>query len=984
MERRANRRILTVSFLIMSLIVSPAWGANIVWDGSEADNSSNTALNWVGDTAPLVGAADTMQFGVDTGPADYAVTIDLNYTLLTGIDFVAGAAQAYTVSNGAGTLTFGAGATIFNNDTAFDHQFTNGMTFGAGAIFNTLNLTNDLTVDGIIAGTDITKNGAGILTLNNANTFTGMTLNAGTIVLGNVDALGGVGGSLSLTGDGSLDAGGILSVVTGIDLAANKLTFVGSNALTLSGVIAGAGGGSLDVTTGTLTLSGNNSFTGGVTLNGASTLTVGHNNALGVGGTFTVGAGGASTIETSGGTRTISNLLVLDNTLTFLGAADDLTLSGNISGAGGLTKSGAASLTLSGADNSAYSGAVTLNAGTLILGDDDALGTGTFTVGGAANLDTSSALTVANTMTLNNTLTLDGTSDLILSGILSGAGGLTKDGTGTLTLSAVNTFDGATTLAAGTLNGVFTVDALNQTGGTLAPGNSIGTVTIAAGNYTLGAGGTLEVEVENAAGGLDSDLVDVTSGSATLAAGSTISVVDISTGGFIIRTGDQFTIIRTTGGVTDSGATIMDNSAVLSFAGSVVGTNYILEAARISSFSDAVTGGNNKRTMAAIDSDEAVATGDYATIIAALQGLNTAQLNDAADDLNPVPHASASMLSVVTTQQMASGMSNYLGARRMGTEQARMADLRSPNSNLLLADASDNPHLLAMVIKENSDRQEKQDGDIRGFLRPFGVFYKQNGTKELTGFSAQAVGTQFGFDRNRGQNLILGIGGGYSHSFIDFDNNRGDGDVDSFRLGPYATYYNDDYYIDGSVTFGYHNIKNERDIAFGAINRTAKSDYDAYDLSVYVGGGYDIESDNWTLSPNTSLQYINYHSEEFKESGAGAAGLKVSARTSESLRSKLGLNVSRIFDVGERKIATELFCGWAHEFMDEENVGANFVDGTAKFTNDIDSDRDDSVYYGVGLSTLIKENVSAYIRYEGETSSGNNINALNVGITILF
>jgi outer membrane autotransporter protein len=96
------------------------------------------------------------------------------------------------------------------------------------------------------------------------------------------------------------------------------------------------------------------------------------------------------------------------------------------------------------------------------------------------------------------------------------------------------------------------------------------------------------------------------------------------------------------------------------------------------------------------------------------------------------------------------------------------------------------------------------------------------------------------------------------------------------------------------------------------------------------------------------------------------------------------VNVSRIFDVSGRQVATDLFCGWAHEFLNDGNIKGMFRDGITNFRNSVDSERDDSVYFGAGLSTLLKENVSAYVRYEGDYSSGNSINGLNVGVTVLF
>jgi outer membrane autotransporter protein len=98
----------------------------------------------------------------------------------------------------------------------------------------------------------------------------------------------------------------------------------------------------------------------------------------------------------------------------------------------------------------------------------------------------------------------------------------------------------------------------------------------------------------------------------------------------------------------------------------------------------------------------------------------------------------------------------------------------------------------------------------------------------------------------------------------------------------------------------------------------------------------------------------------------------------------LGVTLSTITELHGTKIVPELFAGWAHEFMNNEDLKARFVEGTAKFTTDVDGDRDDSVYFGAGISALLKENISAFVRYEGEYSSGNGINALSVGITVLF
>jgi autotransporter-associated beta strand protein len=97
-------------------------------------------------------------------------------------------------------------------------------------------------------------------------------------------------------------------------------------------------------------------------------------------------------------------------------AASDLTLSGIISGAFMLTKTGAGALTLSGTNT--YSGGTSLNAGTININNTQALGTaaGTFTINGGTIDNTSGAAitTVAYPMTWAGNFTFTGTNNLNL------------------------------------------------------------------------------------------------------------------------------------------------------------------------------------------------------------------------------------------------------------------------------------------------------------------------------------------------------------------------------------------------------------------------------------------------------------------------------------------------------------------------------------------------------------------------------------------
>ena len=329
-----------------------------------------------------------------------------------------------------------------------------------------MNVANNLTLSGNITGSGgLAKTGSGALFLTGANHFSGgVNLTAGSLLVASNTALGSGGLTLGASGL-SLDSTAAVSLGNGIALGSNqRLILAGSNALTLSGPISGNASGLDKNGAADLTLSGANTFTGGVKLN-AGKLIIGRDSALGIG-TFNAAAG---TILDANAARTVTNAMTLGGNVTVAGS-NGLTLNGVISGTGGLTKNGAATLTLAG--NNGFQGGVALNAGTLLLGNANALGTGALTTAAGTTLGAANTgQTVRNPIGLNGDLTISGQQNLSLNGVISGSGNLTKNGNSILQLAAANIFQGNTLLNAGTLY-IGNADALGQ-GRLIAAGGTI-------------------------------------------------------------------------------------------------------------------------------------------------------------------------------------------------------------------------------------------------------------------------------------------------------------------------------------------------------------------------------------------------------------------------------------------------------------------------------------------------------------------------------
>ncbi|MCL2715438.1 MAG: autotransporter-associated beta strand repeat-containing protein, partial [Alphaproteobacteria bacterium] len=356
------------------------------------DSSSNAAVIRVGDgssdgalmtatiNAALIGSAQLMKTDLGTlvltGSNSYSGgTAIEGGTLQVGEDANLGAAGTSVDFNG-GTLHATAGFSMARNSMLAALGGT--MAVDGGAV-----LEDNGTISGEGA---LTKSGEGTLVLGSANSYSGGTaLNGGTLLLGNANALGS--GTLTMAGATVLDFADSYTIANGINLAGiGGINVHDALTTTLAGVIGdGEGAGLLQKTgSGTLVLTGSNSYSGGTAINGG-VLEVSQNVNLGA-------SGGAVAFD--GGTLhvTAAFAMVRDFVLNAGGAVLDtdagvvLQNDGALTGAGGLTKTGAGSLALSGP--ASYSGATVVDQGLLRAVAENVLSPNSaVTVNAAAVLD---------------------------------------------------------------------------------------------------------------------------------------------------------------------------------------------------------------------------------------------------------------------------------------------------------------------------------------------------------------------------------------------------------------------------------------------------------------------------------------------------------------------------------------------------------------------------------------------------------------------
>jgi autotransporter-associated beta strand protein len=478
----------------------------------------NGTNNFTGPVVVNSGATLQLDVGGRTNeviPNSAAVTVNgaLNFASGGGTETIGSLAGSGTVSSVVGgnySLVVGGSA-----NTTFSGAINNG--------------------DGVIG---LTKSGAGTLTLIGSNGFTGgAALNAGTLAVGSANALGSSGaisfggGTLQYSASNTTDYSGRFSN------AASQQYSIDTNGqnVTLGSNLTSSGGSFTKLGAGGVTLSGNNSYSGGTLVSQGSLIgsistsfgsgaivlgdgntgtssivlmadttastTIANNITVANLGTGVVSIGGTNTGVSSfnawTGTLTLNRNVQVFNDTPHSGGRTSFI--GQITGSGGITVTqGRGRVTLQNTTNN-FTGPVVVDSGATLQLDVNnginevipnsaavtvngllnfASGGGTETIGSLSGSGTVSSV-VAGTYSL----VVGGSASTTFSGVInSGSGviGLTKSGAGTLLLTGSNGLSGGVALNAGTL-GVGSANALGSSG-TISFGG--GTLQYSASNTT--------------------------------------------------------------------------------------------------------------------------------------------------------------------------------------------------------------------------------------------------------------------------------------------------------------------------------------------------------------------------------------------------------------------------------------------------------------------------------------------------------------------
>jgi outer membrane autotransporter protein len=672
---------------------------------------------------------------------------------------------------------------------------------------------------------------------------------------------------------------------------------------------------------------------------GNGTLTIENGGTVDVAGLVGAGIGVGSFTQSVGTINVLSGGALISNS-GGLGAINGVNIGGVIGGAdstgaalvsgagaswivnGGLFVGGATNLGLdpgTGTVTIANGGAIRASEGVTLAPDAGSFGT--LNLGAApgsaavapGTLDTPTVIFGNGTGAINFNHTA---ADYVFAAAISGPGAVNQIA-GTTILSGNSTYTNATTISGGVLrvngslgNTAVTVDNGGKLGGSgsiagpvtvaaggiIAPGNSIGTLTLG-GNFTQAAGAIYQVEL-NTAG--QSDLL-VVGGTATIQNGAVLQVIraDAATSPFVI--GTRYTILAAAGGTNGTWSTLTGDAATAFIdLGFGQNTNGIyLDALRNNvRFADVGLSSNQRTTGAAVES---------------------------LDGANPLYTA---IVQSITPQAARTAFDLTSGEIHAGMASAAFDDSRAPRTAILdrLRDPSLNSatNLPANVPANFSDPARQPSPDAHAVWgRVIGDYGRIGGNDNTAAINRSLGGLIIGADIRLADRYRVGIVGGYTKSTLDLDARASSGSIESKFGGVYGGADFGQLRLRTGALYADNSYETNRSIVFPGFQDATRGSYSGSTAQAFGEAGWLMSASGMTIEPFAGLSLIRIHMNAFSETG-GAAALQGQSRSYNYQATTTGIRVASTPLTGPILRGA---LGWQHVFGDTAPVSVMAFSG---------------------------------------------------------
>ena len=536
-------------------------------------------------------------------------------------------------------------------------------------------------------------------------------------------------------------------------------------------------------------------------------------------------------------------------------------------------------------------------------------------------------------------------------------GSLIKSGAGRLLLTGDNTFRGPTTVNggvlsvngslasavtindSGTLGGSGRIGALiANSGGRVAPGNSIGTLNVA-GDVTFAPGSTYAVELSPTS----SDRI-VAGGSARIG-GATVSLSLENSPTLLSTTqarsllGHSYDILQAAGGIQGQfGAVLPD---YLFIGGNL---DYAANAIQL----DIQRNATSFASVGQTPNQRAVAT--------AVEGLGAG---------NSVYESLLLSASAASAQQAFQQLSG---------------EIYPALGSMLINDSRQ----LRDAVGERLHDANATPGN--GWIKALGAWGSTDSGNDTSRYSTSIGGLLAGVDGALDEQTRIGLVTGYSDSSLNMGSDtHSSAKVDSYHLGAYAGHDIGAWRLSTGAAYSWHRADVKRDLQYGDVSAKQKAKVDAATTQVFGEAAYRLNMQPVALEPFANLAYVHLDTEGFTEKG-DAAALKSSGEQRDAVLSTLGVRAVKRFNLStQQSLDVSGRLGWQHSLSDiDAEQHLRFASGSTPYSVESSALVRDAALVGVQASLALSKDVRLNLDYHGQLANREKSHGVGLSLNWQF
>ncbi|MDY0189316.1 MAG: autotransporter domain-containing protein [Desulfuromonas sp.] len=250
-------------------------------------------------------------------------------------------------------------------------------------------------------------------------------------------------------------------------------------------------------------------------------------------------------------------------------------------------------------------------------------------------------------------------------------------------------------------------------------------------------------------------------------------------------------------------------------------------------------------------------------------------------------------------------------------------------------------------------------------------------------------GVMFGLDCKVTNNFTIGGAASTTKSKYNVRNSADDGDSESYS-GYLFTKWSENKHAHGlqlSAVIGGGSSRMNYTRSMPFIQRSAKGNRRAYEYSALLSCGYAMSFGLWDVEPTLALSNVKLREKSFREKNAGGVNLVIDDQRSNSLQSQLAVKIGRSFQLDNLILKPTLGVEWQHKFDHQgEDINAQFSETHSSFTTPGKSLAENSFLVGLGLNAKFSKMTEFQLRYEySQQNNRTNVgHALNAHLLVSF